>query len=165
MKYQIYYNIGGSLKSQINDDDEILLNNKKKTYTICGKTDGFGAQYQAIISGIAYCFYKNYKYIHTPIKTLEHNENVNDLNKFIGIPIKKNKKKIDIKKMYEPKVHWSNNPDKYYTKDVLNYIKKCYYSTKKPDVDSNSICIHIRRGDVSFMKIKKDLIIINSIKF
>ena len=35
-------------------------------YTIVGKTDGFGAQYQAILSGIAYCKFKNYIYIHTP---------------------------------------------------------------------------------------------------
>ena len=27
--------------------------------TVRGKTDGFGAQYQAILSGIAYCAYYN----------------------------------------------------------------------------------------------------------
>ena len=32
----------------------------KINYTITGKTDGFGAQYQAIMSGIAYCKFKNY---------------------------------------------------------------------------------------------------------
>lgn len=43
-----------------------------KTYTISGKNDGFGAQYLAIMSGIAFCKYKNYKYVHTNIKYLEH---------------------------------------------------------------------------------------------
>ena len=42
-------------------------------YTITGKKDGFGAQYLAIMSGIAYCKYKNYNYVHTPIKNMEHN--------------------------------------------------------------------------------------------
>ena len=35
----------------------------QKVYTITGKTDGFGAQYQAIMSGIAICKYKNYEYL------------------------------------------------------------------------------------------------------
>ena len=33
----------------------------QKVYTITGKTDGFGAQYHAIMSGIAICKYKNYE--------------------------------------------------------------------------------------------------------
>ena len=41
-------------------------------YTISGKSDGFGAQYQSIMSGIAYCNYMNYQYIHTPMKILSH---------------------------------------------------------------------------------------------
>jgi len=32
-----------------------LTTNQPTHYTICGKSDGFGAQYQAIMSGIAYC--------------------------------------------------------------------------------------------------------------
>ena len=39
-----------------------------RIYTITGKTDGFGAQYHAIMSGIAICTYKKYTYLHTPIK-------------------------------------------------------------------------------------------------
>ena len=37
-------------------------------YTISGKKDGFGAQYLAIMSGIAYCKYKNY--VSLPLKWL-----------------------------------------------------------------------------------------------
>ena len=65
-----------------------------KTYTIKNRNDGFGAQYQAFMSGIAYCKYKNYKYIHNPIKFLANNENIKSLNNFIGIPSMKNLIKI-----------------------------------------------------------------------
>ena len=66
-----------------------------KTLTIKGKCDGFGAQYQAIMSGIAYSNYMNYKYIHTPFQKIAHDGNVEELNKFIGIPSSDNTK-IDI---------------------------------------------------------------------
>ena len=46
--------------------------NSNINYTIKGKNDGFGAQYQAIMSGIALCKYKNYNYIHTPMKEIAH---------------------------------------------------------------------------------------------
>ena len=52
----------------------VKFNKLRTVYTITGKTDGFGAQYLAIMSGIAICKYKNYDYLHTPIKKLEHNE-------------------------------------------------------------------------------------------
>ena len=54
-----------------------------KTLTIKGKCDGFGAQYQAIMSGIAYCNYMNYTYIHTPLQKIAHNGNPAKLNEFI----------------------------------------------------------------------------------
>ena len=43
-----------------------------KTYTIEGKIDGFGAQYNAIMSGIAYCEYMNYQYEHTPFRRIDY---------------------------------------------------------------------------------------------
>jgi hypothetical protein len=54
-------------------------------YTIKGKEDGFGAQYQAIMSGIAYCIYKKYVYVHTPFTKIEHDCDVEKANDFIGI--------------------------------------------------------------------------------
>ena len=71
-----------------------------KTYTISGKNDGFGAQYLAIMSGIAFCKYKNYKYVHTNIKYLEHSLNVDLINKFIGIPQDTSYNDIDIIEEY-----------------------------------------------------------------
>ena len=75
----------------------------KKNYTIAGKIDGFGAQYMAIISGIAYCKYKNYNYVHTPLKNVSHGGDKDTLNKFIGIPNlnSKNDIKIDITSIFK----------------------------------------------------------------
>lgn len=118
-------------------------------YTITGKVDGFGSQYQAIMSGIAFCLYKNYNYIHTPFKILSNNESAENMNKFIGIPINNSKDTIHKSEKYAKNVHNSENPDMYYTKDALNIIKNYYYSVKKPNIDKIDIAIHIRRGDVT----------------
>lgn len=126
--------------------------NSNINYTIKGKNDGFGAQYQAIMSGIALCKYKNYNYIHTPMKEIEHGADPIELNKFIGIPKHNNLKnqKIDKHEQYSREVHCSSNPDKYYTPEVLKIISDYYYSTPKPTIkNKNYIAIHIRRGDVS----------------
>jgi hypothetical protein len=125
--------------------------NKIMHLTIKGKTDGFGAQYQAILSGIAYCRYKKYIYVHSPITRMEHDVDVEKANDFIG---------IDIHSVVDPgcnileqpfilDVHRSNTPSMYYTDEVLEMIRKCYYSSKKPNVCEIDIAIHIRRGDVS----------------
>lgn len=118
-----------------------------KTLTIKGKSDGFGAQYQAILSGIAYCNYMNYKYIHTPFSRMSHNENITNLNQFIGIP-PSNETQIDIIEKCCGDVHFSKNPDIYYTPEVLTMIRTYYYSTNKPNIQNPDIAIHIRRGDV-----------------
>jgi hypothetical protein len=115
-------------------------------YTIKGKTDGFGSQYQAILSGIAYCNYAKFVYVHTPMTEIEHGVDVIKANEFIGIPT--NLHVSTIERHYEGIVHWSKTPSLYYTNDVLRYIRNCYYSTPKPKIDID-IAIHIRRGDVN----------------
>jgi len=125
-----------------------------KTYTITGKRDGFGAQYQAIMSGIAYSIYHNYKYIHTPFKEINHTrnqKNVNMLNNFIGIPVSDNII-VNKKESYSKIVHNSKKPSKYYTPKVLHILRKYYYSTPKPLIDDIDIAIHIRRGNVNKKK-------------
>ena len=120
-------------------------------YTIKGRNDGFGAQYQSFLSGIAYCNYMKYIYIHSPIEILDHNVDINIANEFIGLnnaSINNNNNNI-ITKCYEPIVHWSKTPSIYYTNDVLKYIRDCYNNAKKPEISSIDIAIHIRRGDVS----------------
>jgi len=151
----VYYITSYSWKVQ---DDVSEEENKEKTYyTIRGKMDGFGAQYQAIMSGIAYCKYANYSYIHSPIIYLEHLENddktLSDMNQFIGIPMSDSHPpsttttKI-VEESYSELVHFSDHPDQFYTTDVRNQLKKYYYSTWKPTIKINDIAIHIRRGDV-----------------
>ena len=115
-------------------------------YTITGKSDGFGAQYQSIMSGIAYCNHMNYQYIHTPIKILSHNENVELLNQFIGIP--PNNEPVDIISKCAGEVHHAKKPSLYYTPEVLQTIRNYYYSTEKPSIIVPDIAIHLRRGDV-----------------
>jgi len=120
-------------------------------YTIADKHDGFGSQYQGIFSGIALCKAENYIYVHTPIKILQHGVDVKKANEFIGI--KNNIENYDtnniIKERFSAKVHWCKTPSIYYTDEVIDYIRNCYYSTEKPNIGLIDIAIHIRRGDVS----------------
>jgi len=124
---------------------------EKLKYTISGKSDGFGAQYQAVMSGIAYCRFKNYDYVHTPFKTIEHNGNVKSLNDFIGIQ-NLHSENVDITEPFSNEVHWSDNPSRYYTSDVIALLRKYYYTTSKPVIQKVDIAIHIRRGDVNMEK-------------
>jgi hypothetical protein len=119
--------------------------------TIKGKIDGFGSQYLSILSGISYCNYKNYNYVHTPFIKIEHGTDKNKANKFIGIKISKvNDISCNIiAHRYISEVHYSESPSLYYNEKVLDYIRKCYYSTEKPVISGVDIAIHIRRGDVS----------------
>ena len=135
-----------------NKNYNIIYNNSKKlNYTIQGKIDGFGAQYQAIMSGIAYCKFKNYNYIHTPFKQIDHGGDIKSLNNFIGVYnlFNYNYYKIDIIEECSDNVHYSTNPSKYYNNDVIKILKEYYYSKAKPIIENIDIAIHIRRGDVN----------------
>lgn len=116
------------------------------SFTITGKTDGFGAQYQSKMSGIAYAKKMGYKYIHTPFKEIAHGGDVESLNRFIGIPAEIIPPNI-IERPYIHEVHFNSNPSIYYTPEVIEILRNYYYSTPKPTVPS-CIAIHIRRGDV-----------------
>jgi hypothetical protein len=85
-------------------------------YTVKGKIDGFGSQYHAIISGIALCKYKNYRYVHTPFIELAHGVDVDRLNEFIGVKnenIITNEDEIIVERCAN-EIHWHNNPSIYY---------------------------------------------------
>ena len=128
-------------------------------YTIDGRNDGFGAQYQSIMSGIAFCEAHGYFYIHTPFQVMGHNVNIDELNYFIGIPYLHSTsylpKQPSIHMIHEPfsrHVHYSQEPSIYYTQPVLTKLRAYYYSTEKPACKPCDIAIHIRRGDVNMMK-------------
>lgn len=144
----------------------INLNNAKTLLTIHGKTDGFGSQLQAIFSLIAYCYYKGYTYVHTPMYRMHHNdENIKDfptyMNNFINIEHKFTS--VDQLSSYDksivhqlkegPFVHGSLHPEFFYNDHILNLFRELYFSREKPDIDYdknyNNIALHIRRGDVN----------------
>lgn len=143
--------------------------NKKFDVYFCseGKSDGFGSQLQACFSLIAYCEYKNFKYVHRPFDRMHHNdENLDNfpsiMNEFINFESEfgsinslSNFQKSKLHKFKEGYlVHGSYYPEFFYTTDVIDKIKKCYYSTPKPDLSTSylpntyNVALHIRRGDV-----------------
>lgn len=122
-----------------------------KYLTIKGKTDGFGAQYQAILSGISYCIYKKYTYVHTPFTKMDHDIELRKANAFIGLHATSgvgDPRCTLLELPFVSEVHYSKTPSIYYTNEVLDSIRKCYYTSEKPNRRSVDIAIHIRRGDV-----------------
>jgi len=120
--------------------------------TIKGKTDGFGAQFQAIMSGFAFARYNNYVYRHTAFKSIAHYNYPFEMNTFCGFKSDKNdisSHKVDIVYKYIQPVHRSCVPDIYYTQNVLDEMRKLYMTTEKPPKCKYDVAIHIRRGDVN----------------
>jgi hypothetical protein len=137
-------------------------------FTSEGKSDGFGSQLQACFSLIAYCAYKNYTYVHRPFSTMHHNDERLDnfpklMNDFVNLEHKfksiNNISNFESSQLFRFKegymVHGSLHPEFFYTEDVLNEIRSCYYSSPKPDIkhifteNNYNVALHIRRGDVS----------------
>ena len=127
-----------------------------KNYTIRGKTDGFGCQYNAVMSGLAFCLNSTrwrcqYRYVHTPFVSVSHGwrdeKKVAELNEFIGIPDNRLGKKIHVPKRSEDKVF--NDPNAFYSNEVLDTIRNYYWSTPKPMPADHEIIVHVRRGDVA----------------
>lgn len=138
----------------------------RKLFTIHEKTDGFGSQLQACLSLIAYCEYNNYEYIHTPFTRMQHNDKKITnfpmyMNNFVNIEhsyrsindISEYEKSCLYKMKEGPFVHGSYHPEFFYTSNLLETLRKIYFSKSKPDVDFSStkknIAVHIRRGDVN----------------
>jgi hypothetical protein len=123
-----------------------------KNLTIRGKTDGFGCQWNAKLSGMAVCYNSGgrLRYVHSPFTTVSHcwngREEVEAINKFVGVPDNRVGRKIHICQRFNNKVF--GNPAAYYTDHVLNIIRSHYWSTEKPDPSDCEIVVHIRRGDV-----------------
>ena len=121
-----------------------------KNLTIKGKTDGFGCQLNAKLSGFAFCDnHPNYRYVHTPFSTVSHGyrgkEDVEKINEFMGIPDNRRGKKIHSVFRCMDKVF--NNPNDWYTNKTLAKLRSWYWKSPKPNV-SPDIVVHIRRGDI-----------------
>lgn len=123
-----------------------------KNLTIRGKTDGFGCQWNAKLSGMAVCYNSRgrLRYVHTPFTTVSHcwngSKEIQAINKFVGIPDNRHGRKIHVCQRFNKKVF--ANPAAYYTDHVLNIIRSHYWSTEKPNPSDCEIVVHIRRGDV-----------------
>jgi len=125
-------------------------------------SDGFGSQYQHIISCILICINMDYTFIYTPIQKMEHNydddphfiENIEEfinLRKFyttIEEATETEKKNIQILDM-SAKYVIDRNIDRYTNKNVLSIIRYMFWENK--DIRSifnkeyMNIVIHIRR--------------------
>ena len=131
-------------------------------YTIRGKTDGFGSQYGAILSGIAFCEHSpDYNYIHTPLKSVSHGwrDKTNELNEFIGIPngVGSNVKIHTSQKHGNKNVYSDRQPSNWYDEKTLAKIRGYYWSTPKPQNCEQDIVVHIRRGDINVSeRLQKD---------
>lgn len=148
---------------------DINFNKSKTLMTIYGKTDGFGSQLQAIFSLIAYCYYKDYTYVHTPMYKMHHNDEQipdfpNYMNSFINVEhtfstvnqLSNYDNSIIHKQKEGPFVHGSLHPEYFYNDHVLDLFREMYFSRTKPlltyDNKYKNVAVHIRRGDVNRTK-------------
>lgn len=111
--------------------------------TISIEANGFGAMYQSIISGLAYCRKNKIEYLHTDLHTV-HRTDPTQCNNIIGMH---SYKKANA---YTPKIDytrdiWGANPNELFTDEVIEEIRNNYKGNKNL---INCICIHIRRGDI-----------------
>jgi hypothetical protein len=148
-----------------------LISNKT-ALTCCGKTDGGGAQIQAMMSVIAFCKAMNLRYVHTPMQRVEHAVGKRDavrwealfrlgmgepliddisnprlpLHTFLAAPHRWQQPVI----IQAPHLHpfTDARPDIY--AKISDELRRKYAG--KPPVRSPSylsIAVHIRRGDVT----------------
>tara|TARA_B100000959_G_scaffold193190_1_gene202005 strand:+ start:462 stop:2246 length:1785 start_codon:yes stop_codon:yes gene_type:complete len=133
---------------------KLLNRNQRKILTTTGRMDGFGSQYSAIISGLAYCRYHDYIYRHTPFRSPRRKAaywfDADEGNKFVGFKSDQDDdsgREVDIieKDVYEP---FRQDYHCFFTMEVLREIRSMYYSTPKPHKCKYDVAIHIRLGDL-----------------
>ena len=130
---------------------------------VCPKAqeDGYGSQFQNIISAIVYAELNNLEYVHRPIKNMEHNYDndpyfVKRLNEHMNIDTKYriidkvNTNEKEIKSKITFKQYFDKNFEKYYNSKSLKNIRKNYLANKKPKSHYFKkgivhITVHLRR--------------------
>ena len=132
-------------------------------YTVQNRSDGFGAQFQTIICGIIITETNSNKYIHTPIKSMEHNYNnniffIDDIENLMNIKSNfecindENKDQINIMNIHDIINIFDTNINVYSICESLKKLKNIFRSNKK-FFDENkkfnnnklNIAVHIRR--------------------
>ena len=123
-------------------------------YTTRKRDDGFGAIFQNIIFDILYAEYHNYKYVFTPILSIDHNYN-NDpefttkLNKFMNLADTFKCPENSVINYMNTSDFWTVDAElnKYCKINALNKIKTAFFSDKTSPFNKEhlNVSIHIRR--------------------
>jgi len=130
--------------------------------TPIAEIDGFGAQYQKIITNfiVIVCKYGMDSIHYNPITRMEHNyENSNDFIENIEnlINLRENIHLVEQNKKYTQVAftticnEFERNIDYYCQSVPMNFIKKCFWENKDRDVFKNSainVAVHIRRPNI-----------------
>ena len=146
--------------------------------TAAGKTDGAGAQAQAIISGIVFASAFGLDYLHSPFRSIEHAEGPMDewvsawettfnfgaghqLLEASGLPVMplgdflkhRSLWREDFAVVMPHYLHWCNRNTAAY-ETVLPLIRRNYYRDGAPRLSPDLVIgVHLRRGDVSATKV------------
>lgn len=117
------------------------------------RTDGFGAQYQAILITYLYCKMNDLKYVYSPLCSVEHNYDgdtgfIDKLENLMNI--KNNMENSDSTShvLHNASIYpcFEQNIDSYC--EHLQFIKDCFWKNKEKDFYKNdkiNIAVHIRR--------------------
>jgi hypothetical protein len=115
------------------------------------RCDGFGAQYLAQISALAWALQEKRYFYYEPFSKLDHGEDAASMSEFTGL--RSWGTPADFKKLshvrFVPEVLKAPNPSLYFNAQLLRIIREMYYSAPKPSACKHAIAIHIRRGDIN----------------
>jgi hypothetical protein len=125
------------------------------SYTHETRIDGFGAQYQTIITTILYCYSKNIIYLYSPLQYVEHNyENdpnyIDKLEHFMNLKDNIQNRQDNTIELNFGKVNvvFEQNMDDYCNSEAMQFIKDCFWKNKERNHFKNNkinIALHIRR--------------------
>lgn len=129
------------------------------SYTHENRIDGFGAQYQGIITTLIFCKENNLKYIYSPLSSVEHNYDndpnyINKLEKLINLKDNiKDQCEIGPQQLLFGNIsnNFEQNIDKYCNSDSMKFIKDCFWEGKERNHFKNNkinIAVHIRRENL-----------------
>jgi hypothetical protein len=125
------------------------------SYTHQIRTDGFGAQYQTIITTYIFCMKHNMKYKYSPFITVAHNYDndpyyTNKLEELMNLQsnIENNDSTSTVIHFYDMINDFEENIDECCNSESMQFIKECFWKNKERDFFKNNkmnISIHIRR--------------------
>lgn len=126
------------------------------SYTHESRIDGFGAQYQTIITTMIYCSKKNLNYLYSELKHVEHNYKndphyINSLENIMNIKSNVmnsgNHNPVELKFKIANK-EFEEHIDDYCDSESMHFIKECFWKNKDRDHFKNkkmNISVQIRR--------------------